>query len=341
MRGVRFLGDRRAVVETFPDPDPDLGEVVVEIRAAGLCGSDLHHYRAPAASRDVPTVIVGHEACGVVISVGDGVDESLLGSRVVVNHHYGCGTCPQCQAGSPKYCIRTHGTYGFSDNGADAEVMVARASALAPMPEALGFDEGALVACGTGTAFAALSRLQLTGGEVIAIFGQGPVGLSATLLASTMSAHVIAVDVVDERLELAGANGAYEVVDGRRGDAGAAVRALTSGHGADLTLDCSGTREGRSGAVASARIRGQVCFVGVGPPTDLDISEGIIGKELTCYGSWTFTSAGLSECMAFVSEREVPLASLITHRFPLELAEEAFSVFDGGRTGKCVLVPSF
>jgi L-iditol 2-dehydrogenase len=339
MRGVRFLGDRRAVVEAFPDPDPDLGEVVVEIRAAGLCGSDLHHYRAPADSADVPRVIVGHEACGVVISVGDGVDESLLGSRVVVNHHYGCGTCLRCRAGSPKHCVGTHGTYGFSDDGADAEVMVARASALAPMPDALGFEEGALVACGTGTAFAALARLQLTGGSVIAIFGQGPVGLGATLLASTMGAHVIAVDVVDERLELAGANGAHDVVDGRRGDAASAVLALTSGLGADLTLECSGTRKGRSGAVGSARIGGRVCFVGVGAPTELDVSEGIIGKELTCYGSWTFTSAGLRDCMAFISEREVPLADLITHRFPLEQAEEAFSVFDGGRTGKCVLTP--
>ena len=84
-------------------------------------------------------------------------------------------------------------------------------------------------------------------------------------------------------------------------------------------------------------MRGRVCFVGVGPPTAFDVSEVIIGKELTCYGSWTFTSSGLSECMAFLAERAVPLANLVTHRFPLEQAPEAFTLFEGGRTGKCML----
>lgn len=142
---------------------------------------------------------------------------------------------------------------------------------------------------------------------MIAIFGQGPVGLGATLLASTMGAHVIAVDVVDERLALAAANGARDVIDARRGDAAADVRTLTGGWGADAALDCSGTGAGRIAAVASTRIHGRLCFVGVGPPSELDVSEEIIGKELTCYGSWTFTSAGLSECMAFVTEQRAAL----------------------------------
>lgn len=338
MRGVRFLGDRRVVVEPHPDPEPGPGEVVVGMRAAGLCGSDLHHYRAAARSAGVPNVIVGHEACGVVVTAGAGVDERLVGSRVVVNHHYGCGACPHCAAGAPKHCAATHGTYGFTDDGADADYMVARASALAHLPDVLGFEEGAIVACGAGTAFAALRRLQVTAADVVAIVGQGPVGLAATLLASTMGARVIAVDIIDERLALAAASGAHDVVDARRGDATMAVRALTSGAGADATVDCTGTGAGRAVAVGSSRIRGRVCFVGVGPPSELDVSEEIIGKELTCYGSWTFTSAGLNECLRFVAEHRVPLSSLVTHRFPLEQAEEAFAVFAGGRAGKCVFV---
>jgi L-iditol 2-dehydrogenase len=338
MRGVRFLGDRRVVVATFPHPQPGPGEVVVEMRAAGLCGSDLHHFRLPAASGEVPAVIVGHEPCGVVVEVGDGVRDVRAGARVVVNHHYGCGACLHCRDGSPKYCTGPHGTYGFSDDGADGEYMLAHATALAPLPDALSFEDGAAAACGAGTAFAALRRLQLAGGEAIAIFGQGPVGLTATLLAGAMGARVIAVDVIDERLALARASGADDVVDARSGDAAEAVRALTSGCGAAATLDCSGSSPGRVAALDAVALRGRVCFVGVGPPTEFDVSEVIIGKELTCHGSWTFTSSGLIDCMAFLAERELPLASIVSHRFAIERAGEAFALFDGGRTGKCLFV---
>lgn len=340
MKGVRFLGDRRVVVDSVPDPAPGSGEVLVEIRVAGLCGSDLHHFRQPAASGEVPHVIVGHEACGVVAALGGGVADVAIGSRVVVDHHYGCGLCVHCSAGSPKYCTGRHGTYGFPDDGADSEFMVARASAIALLPDTLSFEDGAAASCGAGTAFTALRQLGLSGGETIAIIGQGPVGLTATLLAIAMGARVIAVDVGEERLAVAVANGADEVVDARREDVTDAVLALTAGRGADATIDCSGATDGRKSAIGAARMRGRVCFVGVGPPSELDVSDVIIGKELSCYGSWTFTSAGLLDGMSFVSEHRVPLATLVSHRFPLARADEAFAVFDSGRTGKCLLCPT-
>jgi L-iditol 2-dehydrogenase len=336
MKGVYFLGERQADVKTVPDPEAGPGEVVIEMRSAGLCGSDLHHFRAAPA--DVPTVIVGHEACGVVVEVGDGVNGVAPGTRVVVNHHHGCGLCLHCRIGSPKYCSGPHGTYGGTHDGADGDYMVAQATAVVPLPDALSFEDGAAAACGAGTAFTALARLQVSGRDTIAIFGQGPVGLTATLLAHAMGARVIAVDVVEERLALAAANGAAAVIDASAADAAEAVHALTAGRGADATLDCSGSSAGRVAALDAVDLRGRVCFVGVGPPTEFDVSEVIIGKELTCHGSWTFTTTGLIECMDFLAERAVPLANLVTHRFPLERAAEAFSLFDGGRTGKCMFV---
>ena len=94
---------------------------------------------------------------------------------------------------------------------------------------------------------------------------------------------------------------------------------------------------GRVAAIDAAAIRARVCFVGVGPPTAFDVSDVIIGKELTCHGSWTFSGSVLRECLTFLAERSVPLANLVTHRFPLERAPEAFTLFEAGRTGKCML----
>ena len=336
MRAVRFAGDRHAEVVTTPDPTPAPDEVVIEMRAAGLCGSDLEWYRAPPPHGGL-NVIPGHEPCGVVVAVGTAVSGWDVGARVVVNHHYGCGRCMHCLEGSPKYCLGTHGTYGFTDDGADAEYMKAKASALITLPESLSFEDGAAIACGVGTAFTALRRLEISGGDTLAIFGQGPVGLSATLLGRAMGAHVIAFEMVDERLALAAAAGAHHTVDTRTQNPAEAIAELTT-HGVDAALDCSGSSAGRKGAVQATRVRGRVCFVGVGPPTEFDVSEDIIGKELTCHGSWTFTSAGLIHCIEFVTRNAVTLSSLITHRSSIQDAPQAFATFDSQHTGKCLLV---
>src|SRR6266404_6182179 len=172
MKGVVFLGDRKLEVREFPDPTPGPRDVILEIKASGMCGSDLHNYRAPANPGGVVTggikraagVIAGHEPCGVVAAVGTAVTdkEARIGQRVMDHHYDGCGNCKHCRAGWTQMCLE--GTVVYSS-------------------------------CGTGTAWGALRRVQLQGGETIAIFGQGPVGLSATQLAFEMGARVIAIDI--------------------------------------------------------------------------------------------------------------------------------------------------
>ncbi len=340
MRGVVFVGDREIVMRELPKPVPGPGEVVLAMRASGLCGSDLRRYRGPQTQRSNPATIAigGHEPCGVVAEVGPGVSSVKVGERVMMHHYTGCGTCNMCRIGYTQMCLHHHEVYGFTKDGGHQDFLRVPASTCVALPDELSFEEGAACACGTGTAFHALKRLGISGIDTIAIFGQGPVGLSATQFAAAMGAKVIAVDVMPERLELASHLGADVTLNANAEAAVEAIRELTHGEGADATLDATGIPEVRLNAVDSARLWGKVCFVGEGNTTTFDVSPQIIHKQLTIYGSWTFSLSGLAEVANFVVERHVPLKDLITHRFTLDRAAEAYQLFDSGRTGKVVLV---
>jgi threonine dehydrogenase-like Zn-dependent dehydrogenase len=224
--------------------------VILEIKASGMCGSDLHNYRAPANRGGVVTggikraagVIAGHEPCGVVAAVGTAVTdkEARIGQRVMDHHYDGCGNCKHCRAGWTQMCLEGTVVYGSGGHGGHAKYMKVPVSTLVPLPDSLSFVTGAAISCGTGTAWGALRRVQLQGGETIAIFGQGPVGLSATQLAVEMGARVIAIDIAPERRKLAQQFGAAEVIDPTARDMVAAIRELTHGEGAGAGRPCRG-----------------------------------------------------------------------------------------------------
>src|SRR3989441_5560549 len=246
MRGIVFLGSRKLDVREFPDPTPGPGEVVLAIKGSGMCGSDLHPYRATgnaAAGLGLggggTPVIGGHEPCGVVHAVGAGVDPGLVGRRVMNHHYKGCGWCKHCRAGWSQLCRHGITVYGMTGHGAHAPYMKVPAFTLVPMPDAITFEEGAAISCGTGTAYGALKRLDVSGRDTLAVFGQGPVGLSATLLGRAMGARVIAVDISAERRQLAKEFGADAVVDPQAVDPVAALRELTRGAGVTAALDCT------------------------------------------------------------------------------------------------------
>ena len=334
MRGVVFQGERRLEIKEFPDPQPGPGEVVVKMGASGICGSDLHPYRG-AQPR---TNISGHEPCGSVAALGPGVVGARVGDRAMVHHYSGCMRCKYCRTGYYQLCVEGHKTYGLGSHGGNADYLLIPAECLVPLPDELSYADGAAIACGTGTAYMAVKRLDVSGRDTLAVYGQGPVGLSATLLAKAMGARVIAVDVSEARLELAKGLGADVVISPKDGDPVRAIRELTHGEGADATLDCTGNATARAQTVRSARVFGRACFVGEGGTVSLEPSPDIIHRHLTLYGSWTFPTVGLEECARFVVDRGVNLEKLITHRFRLDQAEEAFRLFDQGATGKCVFV---
>src|SRR5439155_4124575 len=138
--------------------------------------------------------VAGHEPCGVVAAVGPDVSEeqARVGQRVMNHHYKGCGSCKHCRTGWSQLCLEGCIVYGATGHGAHAPYMKVPASTLVPLPDELSFEEGAAISCGTGTAYQALKRLDVSGRDTLAVFGQGPVGLSAVLLGQAMGARVIA-----------------------------------------------------------------------------------------------------------------------------------------------------
>jgi 2-desacetyl-2-hydroxyethyl bacteriochlorophyllide A dehydrogenase len=349
MKGVVFAGNRRVELREFPDPAPGPGEVVLEIKASGMCGSDLKLYRAAEGEAakalgigETGAVIAGHEPCGIVAAVGAGVSErqARVGQRVMVHHYRGCGVCPHCSTGWMQLC--TEGVaevYGVTGHGAHAPYMKCPARTLVALPDELSFETGAAISCGTGTAWGALKRLELTGDQTLAVFGQGPVGLSATQLASAMGARVIALDVSEERLARAKEFGANVLINPATAkDVVGAIREVTHGLGAHATLDASSSPTARRQAVQSVRTWGKACFVGEGDSVTLDVSPDILRRQVTIIGSWTFSTIGQAECATFIADRRINVDHLFTHRWKLPKADEAYRLFDQQTSGKGVFL---
>lgn len=348
MKAVYFLGNRKLEVRDVPDPTPGPGDVIIEIKASGMCGSDLKYYRAADGADSIglekksdKPIIAGHEPCGVVVEAGKGVWSSLakIGTRVMNHHYAGCGCCHQCRGGWTQMCDDGSTTFGANGDGAHAKFMRVPADSIIALPADLSFKAGAAISCGTGTAWGGLDRLGLRGNETIAIFGQGPVGLSGTQLAAAMGARVIALDIDESRLQRAKEFGASEIIDARRDDSVSAVRDLTGGFGAECTMDCSGTAVARSAAIKSARKWGRVVFLGEGGDVTIDVSNDMNRKQLSVFGSWTFSKNGQAACARFASERKLDIDSLFTHSWALQDAHEAYRLFDTQTTGKGVLLP--
>ncbi len=348
MRGAVFLGNRKVEVRNFPDPTPGPGEVVIEMKASGMCGSDLKFYRSPPGAAQAALglggsaepFIAGHEPCGVVAARGPGVSEreAPIGQRVMDHHYSGCGVCKHCRVGWSQLCREGILVYGVTANGGHAEYLKVPARTLVPLPDELSFVEGAAVSCGTGTAYGALRRMHLAGGATLAVFGQGPVGLSATLLGARMGARVIAVETNAERLALAKRFGADVMVDASKGDVEKQLKDITRGEGVDLAIDCTGVAAARLAAVRAAKTWGTVCFVGEGGEVTLDVSRDMLRKQLTLIGSWTFSAMGQAECARFVADNKIALEPIFTHRWKLDQVTDAYRVFDTQSTGKGVIV---
>ena len=348
MRGLTFAGGRELSFIEVPDPTPGPGEVVLAVKASGMCGTDLHAYRRPKGTpptarhlfQDGP-IIGGHEPCGVIVALGALVPSAFgkIGDRVMVHHYTGCGGCGHCRSGWQQLCqeepVRI---YGANDHGAHAQYMKVPANTLVALPDELSFATGAAISCGTGTAYGALRRLELNGIETIAVFGQGPVGLAATQLAKAMGAKVIALDPSAERRELAQRFGADFVLDSTTQDPVEVIRELTRNVGADSSLDTSGAGPAREAAVRCLKVWGKACFVGEGGEVRLNVSPDLLRRQVTVLGSWTFSSILQAECARFIADRSIDVEAIFTDKWSLTQADEAYRLFDSQTTGKGVFL---
>jgi threonine dehydrogenase-like Zn-dependent dehydrogenase len=349
MKGVVFTADRTLEIMTFADPTPGPGEVVLEMKASGMCGSDLHQYRRPKGQPRTGTgsppnpdpIIAGHEPCGVVVAVGAGVSaaQAKIGDRMMVHHYQGCTRCSHCLSGWQQLCQEVPvKVYGNSAHGGHAKYMKVPANTMVPLHEALSFTAGAAISCGSGTAYGALRRMNLSGRDTVAIFGQGPVGLAGTQFAKAMGARVIALDVNPQRLARAREFGADELVNPGSNDPVEAIRELTHGKYADLTLDTSSNREARLNAIRSTKVWGTMCFVGEGGDVTIDVSPHLLRRQMTLIASWTFSTIIQAECAQFCVDRKVDVDRLFTHRWALNQADEAYKLFDKQSDGKGVFL---
>lgn len=339
MRGLKFLGDRTSEVADFPEPIPDQDYVVIKLRASGLCGSDLKRYRAPRGTDALVGMRPGHEPCGEIVELGAGVEGLKVGDRIMQHHYEGCRECVYCLTGWQQLCPVQEKRlyYGGSMHGGHGDYMIAHKSTCVKMPDEVGFEVGAYLACGASTAHAALKKLDVSGRDTLAIFGQGPVGLAGVMFAREMGARVVAVDVDKERLEMAADAGAWKTIDNSDGTAAEQIKELTGGEGADATLEAVGAHVTRVAAAESTRVFGRACLVGEGGEVTYEATPHIIHRHLTLMGSWTFSTVGLQEAAEFVAEREIPLERLITNSCDIESAPDAYTAFDSGAPGKFVI----
>ncbi len=336
MKGAVYLGESEVEVREFPKPRPGTGEVVVEMKVAGLCGSDLHKYhmsREWAEQRE--GMISGHEPTGVVVEVGDGVKNVSVGDRVCVYHSVGCGHCPTCLAGEPVFCAQ-EGAFGRTRDGCHADFMLTDARYCLPLPEDLSFAVGAMLACSAGTAFSAVHKAPLSSGETLVVFGLGPVGLTALLMGKAGGARCVGIDISPYRIDLAKRLSGETILDAKDVDPVQAVADLTGGKGASGVVECSGSSTARTQTTAVAAQHATVVIVGAGAdeislnPTD------VIRKALTIRGNAVYSMQAYYEAAEFLMKHSIPLDDMVTHRFRIDQAVEAFALFDRGETGKVI-----
>lgn len=345
MRALYLPGGRRTELREIPAPDVESGSVLIAVRAAGLCGSDLHmHYRPAPESRrgrvfglqTDPEVVPGHEAAGEVVAVGSGAQPWRVGDRVVVHHIGGCGVCSACRRGWDINCSDKWGIYGLDRPGAMEDLMVVRARDCAQVPAEMSFAAAAYASCGAGTGYLALGRARFGLGDVVAIVGLGPVGLAAAYIAHLSGAVVVGIDPLAERRAFGVTLGLSATSD----PAGARARLeeLTQGRGADVVVESSGAASGRVCALEVAAVGARVACVGFGDShNEIDLQASVIQKQLDVLGAWMFPLPDLSALLTDLAERQWSLEPLITARYTIDAGDEAWGDFDAGMAGKAVL----
>jgi 2-desacetyl-2-hydroxyethyl bacteriochlorophyllide A dehydrogenase len=333
-------GARALALDEVPDPRPGPGEVLVRVRAAGLCGSDLGFLEGLRLPPGVSTpVVLGHEVAGEVAAAGEAAGPWRAGDRVVVNPYGACGACHACRAGRRTICLRPS-VVGLHRPGGFAEWVVVRADELHRLPEPVGFAEGALAPDAAGTAYhAVVTRGALQAGESVAVFGAGGLGTHAILLARLLGASPLIVAVrraaVAPRVRALGADA---VVVGEGPDAAREVRRLTDRQGVALALDFTGKPEVVRACVGAVRVGGRAVLVGVGDEAlRLPAAAHLVRYELDVRGAYGAEPAEIEAVLGLAAAGRLDLGGSVSRRVPLERIDEAVAALRD-RTGDVVRV---
>jgi L-iditol 2-dehydrogenase len=326
----------------MPEPTPASGEVLIEIRASGICGTDVHvkHDRFPYW----PPVILGHEFAGVIVELGPDCRRFRLGDRVVGEPHTRhCGHCYLCRTGYVQICPEKRSP-GWGIHGSMAKYLVMPEQLLHRVSDDLDFDTAAVVEPTANAVHDVLERAGVTAGDFVVVLGPGPIGLLAGLTAQAAGArHVVMVGAPQDeglRFDKARELGFGTVLNVGRDHVVEAVAELTGGLGADLVVECSGAPQAIASTVELIRKRGKICAIGLTAGKTVDFpwekaafrAADIHFGMSTSYTSW-------ERAIHLVATGQIPAGKVITHRLPLAEWETGFAELEAQRALKVILHP--
>lgn len=347
MKAAVLSGPLKLKVEEIETPRIEPDEVLVKVKASGICGSDVECYKGHSKEGryDIAPYVPGHEWSGEVVEAGSEVVAFKEGDRVVGDCVVGCGRCYYCKSGmNPAFCTDML-EYGFmpAANGGDQEYLKVKEKALHKIPTALTWEEGALVEPFS----VSYHGVWGVGGGVdasqdVAVLGAGPIGLFALVIAKVAGARAFAVEQLENRNVIAKKLGADAIIDPSREDPTKRILDLTNGQGVDLVVEASGSDEAIAATVDMAKRNGRVVYIGhsIGRKIPIEIGK-IVWKGVTLVGK-AGSPYFFPRTIDFMSraKSKVDFASVITHRSPLQKAVEAFELAsERGRSVKILLLP--
>lgn len=328
-------------VRDIPEPEPGPGQVKLRVRAAGLCGTDLHIYKDEF--RSWPPVVLGHEVAGEIVELGEGVQGLKPGMRVTTETYFSyCGKCRYCRAGNVNLCLERR-SIGSAVNGGFTSYLITPARNIHELPEDVDFRAGALTEPLACVVHAALTTPTVTPGDVAVIAGPGSIGLLTlqVVKAAGATAVMLGTDADEHRLELARDLGADHVVNVQRSDPASLIGDLTEGGlGTDVVYECAGAGAAAQQLLTLVRRRGRYVQIGLfGKPIAWDLDQ-LVYKELTATGSNASTPSSWLRAIELMRTGKVRTAPLITHSFPVTEWEKGFATFEDRAGVKTIFTPA-
>jgi len=318
MKAVRLIEVKQPLeMQDIPIPQVGLRDVLVRIKAAGICHSDVHYRAGVSPVHPLPCTL-GHEIAGVVEKAGAEVTNVEVGDRVCIHYLVSCGNCTYCNRGSEQFC--TSGLMiGKYRDGGYAEFISMPACSVFPLPDEIPFEHGAIMMCSSATSFHALRKGQVQPGESVAVFGVGGLGMSAVQLARAFGAwDVFAVDINPRKLEMAERFGAVPVTAAET-DPVAEIKRLTGGKGVDVALELVGLPLTMKQAVDSLAVFGRAVAVGVTDQTfELGSYTDLIHKEAEVIGSADHLAQELPTLLELARRGTLDLSDVVTDTIPLD-----------------------
>ena len=321
MKAARFHEVNEPLrIEDVPVPEIQEDEVLVQVEAVGLCGSDIHIVFEGVTPTPFKPMILGHEPSGVVARIGLRVEGWELGDRVVVDPLLFCGSCRNCITGHTEVCLNKK-LIGVQGEGALAEYVAIPAKNLVHLPESVPSTVGAIITDAIATPFHALvDRAALKAGETVAIYGAGGVGLHAVQIAKLLgAAQIFVVEIREEQLERAKGLGADVTINPEDTSPVEAILEATEGLGVDVAAEFVGLEQTIAQSVESVLPGGRVVVAGLGPDPIKTVPPTVfVRDQISLLGSYAFTKRNIEQLVDLAATGRLNLEDSITHTFPLE-----------------------